>query len=217
MQNYLLESKQIFHIAGVDEVGVGPIAGPVVAAAVMFGQEIPRDLACLLDDSKKIKSSIREQIYERLKILPKIQIGIAAASVHEITHLNIRNATFLAMQRAVQKLSPKPKLIFIDGKFAPDFECITHAIIKGDGLSFSIAAASIIAKVTRDRLMQRLSRKWTQYGWEQNAGYPTLNHRQALERYGICPHHRQSFLSIKQLSFEICQFKYGAVKMPNSL
>lgn len=190
-------------IAGVDEVGIGCIAGPVVAAAVMFQGLLPKDLLHLLDDSKKVKAALREQIFTRLMILPKTYIGIAAASVSEILVLNIKKAAGLAMQRAVQKLSLLPKLVLVDGNSSPDFGCMAQPIIKGDGLSFSIAAASIVAKVIRDRLMSRLAKKWPAYGWDKNVGYPTVFHRHALEVYGCSPHHRQGYITVKQLSFKM--------------
>lgn len=190
-------------IAGVDEVGVGCIAGPVVAAAVMIQDVLPKDLRHHLDDSKKVKPMLREQIFARLMQLPRTYIGIAAASVSEIFILNIKKAAGLAMQRAVQKLPLSPKLIMVDGNSSPNFGCMTQPIIKGDGLSFSIAAASIVAKVIRDRLMYRLAKKWPAYGWNKNVGYPTIFHRRALAEYGVSPHHRQGFSTIKQLSFKI--------------
>ncbi|CAI3925250.1 ribonuclease HII [Commensalibacter communis] len=190
-------------IAGVDEVGVGCIAGPVVAAAVMFQGFLPQDLRHNLDDSKRVKPALREQIFARLMDLPQTYIGIAAASVAEILVLNIKKAAALAMKRAVQKLRVLPKLVLVDGNSPPDFECMAQPIIKGDGLSFSIAAASIIAKVIRDRLMARLAKKWPAYGWNKNVGYPTVFHRRALEENGCSPHHRQGFVTIKQLSFKM--------------
>lgn len=190
-------------IAGVDEVGVGCIAGPVVAAAVLFQGLLPKDLRYHLDDSKKVKIALREQIFTQLVNLPQTCIGIAAASVSEILVLNIKKAAGLAMQRAIHKLSLSPKLVLVDGNFSPDFGCMAQPIIKGDGLSLSIAAASIIAKVTRDRLMARLSKKWPAYGWDKNVGYPTALHRQALQEYGCSPHHRQGFATVKQLSFKM--------------
>lgn len=200
-------------IAGVDEVGMGCIAGPVVAAAVMFGCSIQGDLAQRLDDSKKIRPLLREKIFHDLYRQPQIQIGVAAASVDEILMLNIKGAAFLAMQRAVKKLCPLPQLVIVDGTSAPDFGCAAQPIIKGDGLSFSIAAASIIAKVVRDRLMHRLSKQWQGYGWEKNVGYPTMSHRNALEKQGASPHHRQGFATVKQLSFKINFLKSEAAVM----
>lgn len=196
--------QQIFSIAGVDEVGMGCLAGPVVAAAVMFRGDIPVTLASQLDDSKKLKSETREKIFTELYRLPQARIGVSAASVQEIFSLNIRNAAHLAMKRALGKLSPLPDLVLIDGNNTPDLGKAVQAIVKGDGLSFSIAAASIIAKVVRDRLMHRLSRRWNHYGWEQNVGYPTVFHRQALARHGCSPHHRQGYITVKQLSFDNC-------------
>lgn len=190
-------------VAGVDEVGIGCIAGPVVAAAVMFQGLLPKDLLHHLDDSKRVKPLLREQIFTRLMNLPQTFVGIAAASVSEIFVLNIKNAAGLAMQRAVRKLSLLPKLVLVDGNSSPDFGCMTQPIVKGDGLSFSIAAASIVAKVIRDRLMSRLSKKWPAYGWDKNVGYPTVFHRQALTEHGCSPHHRQGFVTVKQLSFKM--------------
>lgn len=191
------------HIAGVDEVGIGCIAGPVVAAAVMFQGLLPKDLRSLLDDSKRVKAALREKIFICLMKLPQTYIGVAAASVSEILRLNIKQAAGLAMQRAVQRLSLLPTLVLVDGNSSPDFGCMAQPVIKGDGLSFSIAAASIIAKVIRDRLMMRLAKKWPIYGWDKNVGYPTSFHRQALAEHGCSPHHRQGYITVKQLSFKM--------------
>ncbi len=190
-------------IAGVDEVGIGCLAGPVVAAAVVFLSDIPNDVLVVLDDSKKVKSSVRQKIYEILYHLPMVKIGVAAASVDEIFILNIRKAASLAMKRAVSNLNLKPDLVLVDGMLFPDFGCMTQAIIKGDGFSYSIAAASIIAKVLRDKLMQGLARKWNYYGWEHNVGYPTVTHREAIKKYGCSPHHRQGFITVRQFSFSM--------------
>ncbi|AYN87224.1 ribonuclease HII [Commensalibacter melissae] len=190
-------------IAGVDEVGMGCLAGPVVAAAVMFQENIPEDISELLDDSKKIKPALRQEIYVVLNQMPHVKIGVAAASVDEIFHLNIRKSASLAMQRAVSKLNILPDLVLVDGTIAPDFGCATQTIIKGDGFSYSIAAASIIAKVLRDKLMVGLARKWDRYGWEHNVGYPTVMHREALRKYGCSPHHRQGYITVRQFSFSM--------------
>lgn len=195
--------QQKFLIAGVDEVGIGCIAGPVVAAAVVFLDPIPESLLEQLDDSKKIKADMRQKIFLSLSQLSQVKISVAAASVKEIFALNIRNAASLAMQRAIRSFPFLPHLVLVDGTIFPDFGCATQAIIKGDGFSYSIAAASIVAKVVRDRLMHRLARYWDQYGWKHNVGYPTAFHRKALEEFGCSPHHRQGFTTVKQLSFKM--------------
>lgn len=181
-------------IAGVDEVGRGPLAGPVVAAAVILdGTHIPDGL----NDSKKLSAGRRIELFAALT--ETATIGIGAASVAEISHLNIRNATFLAMQRAVKSLCPPPARVLVDGNAAPDFGCPATPVIGGDARCESIAAASIVAKVIRDRLMVRLAARFQGYGWERNMGYPTQEHRDALARLGATPHHRPGFAPVAQL------------------
>lgn len=175
-------------VCGVDEAGRGPWAGPVIAAAVILDPALAPDG---IDDSKRLSERQRERLYEA--ILASSQTGIGAASVAEIDKLNILQATLLAMARAVAALPVAPGHALIDGNRAPALPCATTTVIKGDGRSLSIAAASIIAKVHRDRLMRDLAQEFPVYGWEQNKGYGTDRHRSALSRAGISPHHRLSF------------------------
>ncbi len=190
-------------MAGVDEVGRGPLAGPVVAAAVMFSRRPSRCLATLLDDSKKLAPEAREAAYHALLGCPGIQIGVAAASVREIARLNILHASMLAMSRAVTRLPVQPELVLVDGNRCPSLPCASEAVIGGDAECLSIAAASIVAKVTRDRLMVRLGRRCPGYGWERNAGYGTVHHRTALGLLGITRHHRQEFGTVRQLGLDL--------------
>jgi ribonuclease HII len=181
----------------VDEVGRGPLAGPVVAAAVIIDRTCwPRELDGL-DDSKQLTARRRESFAQALRRCARI--GIGAASVHEIDTLNILQASLLAMTRAVTALGLHPDMALIDGNKAPTLSCATRTVIGGDGLSLSIAAASVIAKVTRDRAMASLARRHDGYGWERNAGYGTEEHRDALRRLGVTPHHRQSFAPVRAL------------------
>ncbi|MFT8675503.1 MAG: ribonuclease HII [Acetobacter sp.] len=197
MPDLLLEQKHGGRVAGVDEVGRGPLAGPVVAAAVVFGAGVPRDLAAIIDDSKKLKPAVRESIAARLPAIAGVEIGVGAASCAEIDRLNIYHATHLAMVRAVARLPRRPDHVLVDGNKMPDFGCSAQTVVGGDGVSLSIAAASIVAKVVRDRIMLRLDARWPHYGWGRNAGYGTDAHRQGLERVGISPHHRKTFGTVR--------------------
>jgi ribonuclease HII len=182
-------------VAGIDEAGRGPWAGPVVAAvAIVDAARLPISLADRLDDSKKLARPVREALFE--PIHDYAEIGVGVAEVAEIDRINILRATFLAMQRAVAALAAPPAFALIDGNMAPTLCCPTHTVVRGDGRCLSIAAASIIAKVTRDRLMAQLAADHPGYGWERNAGYGTEEHRVAIERLGITPHHRRSFAPI---------------------
>lgn len=188
-------------VGGVDEAGRGPWAGPVVAAAAIFlvPHSLPLGLQNGIQDSKKLPKPRREQLYQELIALASFNFGIGIASVEEIDSLNILKATFLAMERAVQSLVQQPQTLLIDGKYIPSFPGIkTIPVIKGDDISLSIAAASIIAKVSRDKIMEDLATTYPVYGWERNAGYGTQQHQEALKVHGITPHHRRSFAPIKQ-------------------
>jgi ribonuclease HII len=181
-------------IAGVDEVGRGPWAGPVVAAAVILKRgNVPDGL----DDSKALTKARREALFDVIR--ERAIVSCASASVDEIDELNILQASLLAMTRAVAALGVAPRLALVDGNRAPKLACPARPIVKGDSRSLSIAAASIVAKVTRDRLMADLAREHPAYGWERNAGYGTREHQEALKLVGICPHHRKSFAPIRQL------------------
>lgn len=176
-------------VVGVDEVGRGPIAGPVTAAAVWLD---PGQIPPGLNDSKKLTENRRAALFDL--IAAQARFCVAHASVEEIDAINIRQATFLAMRRAVAGLGVTPDHLLIDGRDVPGgMPCPGEAVIKGDGKSVSIAAASIMAKVTRDRLMVDLAQQHPGYGWPQNAGYPTKSHISALIELGVTPHHRRSF------------------------
>lgn len=177
-------------IAGIDEVGRGPLAGPVVAAAVILPVAVEG-----LADSKLLSAERRDALAAQL--LQVARIGVGAASVCEIDRLNILQATFLAMQRALLRLGCSIDLALVDGNRAPPLPCRVETVIDGDALVPAISAASIVAKVTRDRLMQRLALRYPGYGWERNVGYPTLEHRTALGRLGPCRHHRRSFRPVQ--------------------
>ena len=183
-----LQSRGI--ICGVDEAGRGPLAGPVCAAAVILPDhlEIPG-----LNDSKKLSDKKRRELMPLIKE-QALAYGIAFASQQEIDEINILQATFLAMKRALSQLSVKPQLALIDGNRETDFGLPVKTVIHGDALSANIAAASVLAKVTRDDLMVEMAEKYPQYGFEIHKGYGTRAHYAALEKYGPCPIHRQSFL-----------------------
>lgn len=183
-------AKGCARIAGIDEAGRGPLAGPVVAAAVLFKKDsIPPGLG----DSKTLSRKRREALFGAIMDNAcAVAIGMSPAS--EIDQINIRQATFAAMRRAASALAIAPDFALIDGKdVPPGLACPAEAIIKGDGRSVSIAAASIIAKVTRDRLMTRLSAAYPVYGFDRHAGYPTAFHRQMIRTHGPSPFHRLSF------------------------
>ncbi len=190
-------------IAGVDEVGRGPLAGPVLAAAVVLPVPLPPALGRLLGDSKKLSAAARETAYAALHATPGVEIGVGAASVHEIARRNILQASLLAMRRAVARLPAPPGLALVDGNQSPGLACPTRCIISGDATEPAISAASIIAKVLRDRLMTRLAARHPGYGWEANAGYGTATHRAALHRLGATAHHRAGFGTVRQLALGV--------------
>lgn len=183
-------------IAGVDEAGRGPLAGPVVAAVCILPEGT---LIESLNDSKQLLPEQREEIYEKIVSLPGVQFAVAKASVAEIDRYNILKATFLAMRRAVKTLSEPPDYLLIDGNRLPEFEIPTEALIEGDARSISVAAASILAKVTRDRIMRACDAKWPNYGFKRHKGYATPEHFEALKQWGISPIHRKSFEPMKSL------------------
>jgi ribonuclease HII len=192
MPDFSFESALGGLVCGIDEVGRGPLAGPVVAAAVILDRRrLPRSLRYGLDDSKKLTAEAREEFAAAL--WSKARIGVGAASVAEIDRINILQASFLAMRRAAAALGIVPDGALIDGNLAPKLPCPTRTVVGGDGLSLSIAAASIVAKVLRDGLMRRLATRYRGYGWETNVGYGTEEHRAAIVRLGLTPHHRLSF------------------------
>lgn len=186
-------------IAGIDEVGRGPLAGPVLAAAVVLPWPVPPALLALLDDSKKLRPAAREAACAALRAAPGVEIGVGAASVAEILALNILGASLLAMRRAVLRLPTAPSLALVDGNRPPSLPCKVRCIVGGDGLEPAIAAASIIAKVLRDRAMARLDRRHPGYGWAENAGYGTAAHRAGLHRLGVTAHHRTGFGTVRRM------------------
>ncbi len=185
-----LRARGFRPVAGIDEAGRGPLAGPVAAAAVILD---PHAVPEGLDDSKRLPSAVRERLYDEI-MEHASAVAVAFASVAEIESLDIRRATLLAMRRAVLGLAVLPAVALIDGRDVPDgLPCPAEALVKGDGTSASIAAASIVAKVTRDRLMRRLGRAFPAYGFEQHMGYGTKAHLSAIATHGPCPFHRLSF------------------------
>lgn len=177
-------------ICGVDEAGRGPLAGPVFAAAVVLPPNLMIDG---LNDSKKLSEKKREILYDEIKSLA-VACNVAFATEREIDEINILNATFLAMKRAVAGLNLQPDVVLVDGNRSPDLNVPTQTIVKGDSLSASIAAASILAKVERDRLMKNLSKKYPEYNFEKHKGYGTKMHIDLIKKYGPCEIHRKSFL-----------------------
>lgn len=190
MKDKTFYSDGIVNVCGVDEAGRGPLAGPVCAAACILpvGLEIPG-----LDDSKKLSPQKREELYDII-VSSAITFGIAFASVEEIESLNILNATFLAMNRAIEQLFPQPALALIDGNRNSGIRIPSRCVVKGDSLCADIAAASVLAKVTRDRYMLAMAKQYPLYGFEKHKGYGTVQHYAALRDYGPCPIHRPSFL-----------------------
>lgn len=195
MPDFTLELACDGIVCGVDEAGRGPLAGPVVAgAAILDRARLPAALVAGLDDSKKLSAARREALFTLLHDCGAAVLGVGVASVEEIDRLNILRATHLAMARAVTALGVMPDLALVDGNQPPrDFSCAVQCVVKGDGRSLSIAAASIIAKVTRDRMMSELHAQFPHYGWNRNAGYGTVAHRAAIARHGFTDHHRRSF------------------------
>lgn len=190
-------------VFGLDEAGRGPWCGPVVAACVCWPEyKIPSELSEQIDDSKKLSSQKREALFDEI-MSSNAYIGIGISSSTEIDEKNILAATFLAMERAVNQavdnFNQKPDALLIDGNRLPkNLSIPAKAVIKGDHLSLSIAAASIVAKVTRDKLMKELAKTYPQYGWEKNSGYGTKEHIEAIEKYGITSIHRRSYAPIKR-------------------
>lgn len=188
----VMDDLTVHRVAGVDEVGRGPLAGPVTAAAVILD---PRRVPDGLNDSKRLTHAKREVL--AAAIWDVADVGLAHATVAEIDELNILRATYLAMRRAIAALAQPPDHLLIDGnRLPPDLPCPATPVIKGDGRSLSIAAASIVAKVARDRIMADLDQNHPGYGWATNMGYPTKAHRVALESLGVTPHHRRSFAPV---------------------
>lgn len=185
-------------VAGVDEVGRGPLAGPVVAAAVCID---PARVPEGLNDSKALTARRREALEPLIRAA--CQVGIGAASVEEIDEINILQATYLAMRRAVAALPHAPGHLLIDGnRLPPDLPCPATTIVKGDSRSVSVAAASIVAKIWRDGIMRDLAQHHPGYGWESNAGYGSKSHMSALQNLGVTPHHRRSFKPVHNILWQ---------------
>jgi len=185
-------------VAGVDEVGRGPLAGPVTAAAVVLDPErIPEGM----HDSKQLSAKKRDLLFDQ--IMETADVCIAHASVEEIDEINILRASHLAMTRAIGGLSVAPDHLLVDGKMLPKGLTLSaEPIVKGDARSLSISAASIVAKVCRDRIMVGLAQQFPGYGWERNAGYPSKEHREALQNIGVTPHHRRSFKPVHNILYQ---------------
>jgi len=197
-----------FPVAGCDEAGRGPLAGPVVAAAVILDPaRIPRGL----NDSKKLDAAARERLYE--KICATAQVAVAFGSIERIDRDNILRASLWALARAVKALPERPKLVFVDGNMKIDCGCDCEAVVSGDALVLSVAAASIVAKVTRDRLMARIGLAYPGYGFERHMGYGVPEHLAALKRLGPTPHHRRSFAPVAA-EFAAMQAAFGAIPEP---
>ena len=198
-------------LCGLDEVGRAPLAGPVVAACVMIpADKTDHRVWRYINDSKRLTLAVRESLYD--DICENSYHAIAPVTPEEIDQINIHHASLLAMKRAYEAtlakmaadgVAPMDMLALVDGKFAPALPCATQTIIKGDGLSLRIGAASIIAKVWRDRLMGQLHRQFPMYGWDSNVGYPTPVHLKAIKEHGICEYHRKSFAPCSQIALPL--------------
>jgi ribonuclease HII len=202
-------SKKIKYLAGVDEAGRGPLAGPVVAAAVIFRKST---IIKGINDSKLLTEKQREALYDKI-ISSALAFSVSIVEHVVIDEVNILNATLRAMKQCVDDLKIKPDLVLVDGnrKFQSEIPVIT--IVKGDSKSFSIAAASILAKVTRDRLMKKLAVQYPVYLWEQNKGYPTKRHREIIRKLGPSPLHRKSFLKKILTEQQVLEFDTNAIKV----
>ncbi|MDC9701663.1 MAG: ribonuclease HII [Alphaproteobacteria bacterium] len=198
MPNYKYEESLIniygFPVCGIDEAGRGSWAGPVVAAAVILD---PKCIPSGLDDSKKISAVKRAALFD--VIMGNAKVGVGIGTVERIDRDNILQATFWAMHEAVRQLCTRPSVALVDGRAMPPLPCPTQSLIRGDSLSCSVAAASIIAKVTRDRLIIKLAEDFLGYGWERNMAYGTKEHQEGLRTRGVTPHHRRSFRPIRSL------------------
>jgi len=185
-------------VAGVDEAGRGPLAGPVTAAAVVLN---PKDIPDGLNDSKKLTAKRREALYE--EIIARAEVGYGIATVQEIDEINILRASHLAMCRAIDNLPKPPDHVLIDGNMVPrGLHLPAEPVVKGDARSLSIAAASIVAKIRRDRVMWDLAQQHPGYGWETNQGYPSKSHISALRNLGVTPHHRRSFKPVHDMLWQ---------------
>jgi ribonuclease HII len=202
MPDFELENLYNGAVAGLDEAGRGPWVGPVVAGcAVFLSRDVDARLLSDLNDSKKLSKKKREMLFDLLQKEAEkgtMLLGIGEASAEEIDRINILQASFLAMKRALAKITIKPAVALIDGNREPkDFAVPVKSVIKGDAKSYSISAASILAKVYRDRLMEKMAEEYPHYGFEKNAGYGTKDHIAGLQQYGVTPQHRRSYAPIK--------------------
>lgn len=195
-----LISRGFAKVAGVDEAGRGPLAGPVAAAAVI----LPRTFSSpLLDDSKKLTKKKRDVLYDEITSNPEVIWAVALVEADEIDRINILRATHRAMGLALEAMSVRPDIALIDGLPVKGLSLPHEALVKGDGLSLSIAAASVIAKVTRDRIMEKISQEFPVYGFDRHQGYGTREHLEAIRNHGPCRYHRRSFQPISQLSLPL--------------
>jgi ribonuclease HII len=194
MPDFARESRHDGLVAGVDEAGRGPWAGPVVAAAVILD---PLRIPDGIDDCKKLGAAQRDRVYDAI-CRNALAYAVGEASVEEIDRFNVLAASLLAMQRAVSWLAQAPSLVLVDGNRAPKLSCAVETMVNGDAKSLSIAAASIVAKVYRDRMMCELDRRHPGYGWARNKGYGTSDHLRAIDRLGISSQHRRSFTAVNQ-------------------
>jgi len=207
IEEKILWKKGCKYVACLDEAGRGPLAGPVIAAAVTIRkfsnpnfQKVVGGWRPKIKDSKKLTPKRREELYKILTNHHQIEWGIGRVSEKVIDKINILEATKLAMKKAIQKLNKKPKFLIIDGNFKINSSISQKSIIKADEKVFSCASASILAKVTRDRMMERYHQKYPQYGFDQHKGYPTKLHRKMLKKYGPCKIHRRTFKPVAKYS-----------------
>ncbi len=196
MPDFTLENTIKGQVCGLDEVGRGPLAGPVIASCVFIEDQTLRVFE-EVNDSKKLSAKKREDLYTH--ITRHCRYGLGECSVEEIDDINILQASLLAMERAYEDMGVICAHALIDGNKSPRLSCPTTTVIKGDTISTSIAAASIIAKVTRDRLMSELDTRYPAYGWKSNAGYGSKKHREAIFQSGVTPHHRKTFSPVRQI------------------
>jgi ribonuclease HII len=197
--SFAFESLMTLPVAGIDEAGCGPWAGPLVSAAVVF-RELPKTMDTYLNaihDSKLLKEDMRVKLYDQLMNDSNVDIGIGIVNSDELDSIFLKHALPLSYKRAIANLEISPQSLLIDGIRNPKIDIETRMITKGDRLSVSIAAASIIAKVTRDDMMKQLHQEYPQYGWGTNKGYGTKKHQEAIQNYGVCEHHRKSYAPIK--------------------